>query len=255
MQSTDGNIFTDNGINIEAVKSLVTSVAKEVEKASINVINKDVIVENERKDFSVQLSKELEQLENIKDDDIIDFSKTDGVNVSMTGKEYKDWLDFIENTYDEELDGKMPTKLEERREFKRKRAIAGKVAKEYIKKVSKAIKDGESIESAKYRVLKELNYDINTPEGEELFNQFTEKLAIRGITEINAIIPNPFVKIDIDWLYLIATDWAILRVSGVKNADVNAPPVTPPESKDNGINLKFSGSTAKRSKAKANKTM
>ena len=55
---------------------------------------------------------------------------------------------------------------------------------------------------------------------------------MRGVTEINAMIPNPFVSTD--WALEpadIATAWAVPRVSGVRKADVSAPPVTPPESK------------------------
>ena len=47
------------------------------------------------------------------------------------------------------------------------------------------------------------------------------------------MIPKPLVNIDISVPLAIADACAILNVNGVKKADVNAPPVTPPESNAN----------------------
>ena len=56
-------------------------------------------------------------------------------------------------------------------------------------------------------------------------------IAIRGVTDIKEIIPKPLVSMLISLPFASATDFAMLKVRGVRKAEVSAPPVTPPESK------------------------
>ena len=190
MDSSDNSIFTENGLNVEAVKTLVTSVAKEVEKNTSKRIDEELSLESDRNNNAQQLMDDIENADykdnkdNIKDDDIIDLTKTDGINIKMTGAEYKKWQNYVEAMYDEELDGPKSENPQERAERQHKETITAKVVDEYNKRVKFLIEAGETVEVAKYQALKELNYDYTTPEGKELFDKYTEINAMHDIAKI-----------------------------------------------------------------------
>lgn len=199
MEASDNSIFTENGLNVEAVKTLVTSVAKEVEKNTSKRIDEELSLESDRNNIEQQLMDDIDNADkdnkdNIKDDDIIDLTETDGINIKMTGAEYKKYQNYVKTVYDEELDGPKSENPQEKAERLHKETITAKVVDEYNKRVKFLIEAGETVEVAKYQALKELNYDYTTPEGKELFDKYTEINAIRDI----AIITFEDVKKRID---------------------------------------------------------
>ena len=60
MDASDNSIFTENGLNVEAVKTLVTSVAKEVEKNTSKRIDEERSLESDRNNIAQPLMDDIE---------------------------------------------------------------------------------------------------------------------------------------------------------------------------------------------------
>ena len=112
MNSSDNSIFTENGLNIEAVKSLVTTVAKDVEKKiELNIENEQKIDEENKKIINEIFSEDIKKEETNKEpekEDKIDWSDKVGYKLEVTQEEIDETIEVLTFLND----GKAPTEKE-----------------------------------------------------------------------------------------------------------------------------------------------